>query len=336
MSRRSPAVTRGDPVNPKDVIELKWPADRNDSSTGCVVGIATTDNLAAGTYGGYTSEIVINWAAAHGYSYSLFVHGYSLNKTEDKARLFWAKPQAMGTMLQRPTCAWVMYLDGDAVINQPRFSVEDKLLRFVAPAVPVVRILLTCHSPFGDSDDCLPCKCCRAGDCPASARAKPAPADGSITNAGVVLVRNDPAAREMIRWWANAGDGECDAHNYFGEQNCAGRMQRRWVNQIDVVSAAVMNAPIWYNPADWKVTTIQEYKLVHQAVKKNHSKPVCLSSDLFICHAYAMKAAPRVVAFRAHHATVMEPLRHLLARRGRTYAERPAWTAWKRHRSDTL
>ena len=140
----------------------------------------------------------------------------------------------------------------------------------------------------------------------------------------------------MIRWWANAGDGECDAHNYFGEQNCAGRMQRRWVNQIDVVSAAVMNAPIWYNPADWKVMTIQEYKLVHQAVKNNHSKPVCLSSDLFICHAYAMKAAPRVLAFQQKYATVVEPLRHLLARRGRTYAERPAWTAWKRLRSDTL
>jgi hypothetical protein len=312
-------------------IELKWPADRNDSSTGCVVGIATADNLAAGTYGGYSSEIIINWAAAHGYSYSLFVHGYSLNKTEDKARLLWAKPQAMRNMLQRPMCAWVMCLDGDAVINQPRFSVEEKLLRFVAPAVPAVRILLTCHSPFGGSDDCLPCKCCRAGDCPASARAKPAPADGSVANTGVVLVRNDPDAREMIRWWANAGDGECDARSYFGEQNCAGRMQRRWVNQIDVVSAAVMNAPIWYDPTHWNVNTIQEYKLARQAVRSNHSRPVCLSSDLFICHAYAMRAALRVVSFRAHHATVVEPLRHLLARRGRTYAERPAWIAWKRH-----
>ena len=330
ISRHSPAA-RGDPVNPKALIELKWPADRNDSSTGCVVGIGTADNLASDTYGGYSSETTINWAAAHGYSYSLFVHGYSLNTTEDKARLFWAKPQVMRNMLERPTCAWVMYLDGDAVINQPRFSVEEKLLRFLAPAVPAVRVLLTCHSPFGDSDDCLPCKCCRAGDCPASARAKPAPGDGSVVNAGVVLVRNDPTAREMVRWWANAGDGECDAHSYFGEQNCLGRMQRRWVNQIDVVSAAVMNAPIWYNPANWNVTTIQEYKLVRQTVKNNSSRPLCLSSDLFICHAYAMKPAPRVVSFRTHHATVVEPLRHLLARRGRTYAEQPAWTAWKRH-----
>ena len=104
ISRHSPAA-RGDPVNPKALIELKWPADRNDSSTGCVVGIGTADNLASDTYGGYSSETTINWAAAHGYSYSLFVHGYSLNTTEDKARLFWAKPQAMSKMLQRPT--WV-------------------------------------------------------------------------------------------------------------------------------------------------------------------------------------------------------------------------------------
>ena len=341
-------LVRGGSTNP-EAIELIWPADRNDSSTGCVLGIGTADNLAAGTYGGYSSEIVINWASAHGYSYSLFIYRHSLNKTEDKARLFWAKPQAMRRMLQRPACAWAMYLDGDAVINQPRFSVEEKLLRFLAPAVPAVRILLTCHSPFGDSDDCLPCKCCRAGHCPASARARPAPADGSIANAGVVLVRNDPTAREMIRWWANAGDGECDAHSYFGEQNCAGRMQRRWVNQIDVVSAAVMNAPFWYNPANWtNVTTIQEYHLAHRSVRiqsseiiravksnENRSRPAlrtssCFSSDLFICHAYAMQTALRDVAFRAHHATIVGPLRHLLSWRGRTYAERPAWTAWKR------
>ena len=153
----------------------------------------------------------------------------------------------------------------------------------------------------------------------------------------------------MIRWWANAGDGECDAHSYFGEQSCAGRMQRRWVNQIDVVSAAVMNAPFWYNPANWtNVTTIQEYHLAHRSVRiqssefiravksnENRSRPAlrtssCFFSDLFICHAYSMQTALRDVAFRAHHATIVGPLRHLLSWRGRTYAERPAWTAWKR------
>jgi len=274
---------------------------------GCIASVMTSNLLGAISWGAFAIEIAINWALSHGYRYTLFgeLHSYrnvsaamppgvhldGAGAWSSAATINWAKPRAMLELLERGPheCPWVFFLDGDAIINRASASVEQVLLQpYLSKAPAAVKVVLACHSPFGHNGDCLPCRCCRAGHCPADELALLPRNDGSWVNSGVVFAKNDARgeARRMLAWWASGGEGACDPMEVpkgssnrakhrpaasrartdrsgppqpfasrappialLGEQLCAQRMQRRFPDAVDVLNAAVFNTPTWFDPA---------------------------------------------------------------------------------------
>ena len=330
------------------------------SPAGCVVGILSTD-LWVDSWATFAVELAVNYAALQHYSYTLFDERHQFaNATvsasaSGKASLFWSKPHAILELLERRECPWVLYHDADAIINNPEISIQQALAGPYLWQEPRVRVLLACHSPFGSGGDCQPCRCCRAGRCPADARRQLPANDGSWVNAGVVLVRgNDGMSQEMMQWWASSGGGECSARtppglkprrinkardakedkegrtpmHYFAEQACLQRLQRRWVSHVDVLNAAAFNAPMWYNPAMFRWMDLKKHgleaasKFLRQEMRNVSSKP-CLHSKLFICHAYGQSAEARAEMLAPKVAELAPLLGALLRRRGQPYQVQP-------------
>lgn len=106
----------------------------------CVASVVTASLL--GGWGGLSTEQNVNWALGHGYRYSLFTKPL----VPPSVPAVWSNPRALLRMLERGDveCTYVFYLDGDAVVNRLRDSL-DALLPRIGPSV-----MLSCHSPFGD------------------------------------------------------------------------------------------------------------------------------------------------------------------------------------------
>jgi hypothetical protein len=199
---------------------------------GCVVSVFTASYRSCSSWASVASEILINWGMAHRYSVTLFdetfvystpgiTHGANLTKLDhaaSKSALLWAKPRAMLEVLLRgrsdgAPCPWVLFVDADAFINNPRVTVELRLLHRLRATrnagteqSSTTHMLFACHSPYGSGGECSICKCCHPAHCTEAARATLPSSGGSWLNSGVILAAATAEAVEMLQWWARAGD----------------------------------------------------------------------------------------------------------------------------------
>jgi len=236
----------------------------------CVVSRMTRDLLGPRAYGAAALEVNANWALAHGHMFIIFFarlapHNVSFTWTNPRSTLF-------ALQHRRETCAWVMHMDADAVINDVALSAVDFLH---TNAALETHVLFSCHLPFSTTNvasDCGGCPCSRvrhaanAGLCPAMPKSRAGRVSSNPTsaymkrqpgcspNVGVYFVRNSPLGRRMVSWWAKAGDGECDWRST--EQICTRRLKANWPQHVDIVNSALMNTHAAFNSTNLSSTRV--------------------------------------------------------------------------------
>jgi len=117
-------------------------------------------------------------------------------------------------------------------------------------------------------------------------------------NSGVYLLHNSPSSRNLMRWWAGAGEGRCswtgdtkfEMKLNLAEQKCANRMKAIFPKSVNVVNAGVMNMPSWY---DARKHDRSRSMLVVDKQVDNASHRKCFDSNVFVCHTLGIRA-PRM------------------------------------------
>ena len=228
-----------------------------------------------------------------------------------------------------PACAWVLFLDADAMVNNVTATVEQQLLHPADRPPSGVHLVFACHTPEGSrgsqssAPECAGCSCGRAmhscssetlaGEQPDGQRGasrQVARSSRCSINSGAVLIRNSQRGRDLVDWWAHAGHGAkgcqrlpgASSGKSFGEQRCASDMKRRWPAEVDVVPAARFNSPAWYYPgvrwlpgnlsaAHKSKRTDRLYDTKGTPRNFNDSDQLrCFGSSQFMCHAYGLTA----------------------------------------------
>uniref|UniRef100_A0A7S0X989 Hexosyltransferase n=1 Tax=Mantoniella antarctica TaxID=81844 RepID=A0A7S0X989_9CHLO len=275
--------------------------------TVCVVSLYTYSLLSLDSWGAYAAEINLNWALSRGYKYSIFRKQLG-NRTHN---ILWTKPRLVLFMLEQGEleCKWVFSIDGDAVVNDLLASIETLQLKFLpqaffaqAPSLKgmAVRqdfpeILMSCHWHYGRMGRCQKCKCFTSNDENACSEADSmSEFEGNShcgINSGVYLLHNSGSSREMMRWWAGAGRGNCswngdnkfEAKLHLGEQKCSNRMKALFPKRINVVHAGIMNMPSWFSRTSGKnILTVDK-----KAVFSSHAK--CFRTNVFVCHTLGLR-----------------------------------------------
>ena len=124
--------------------------------------------------------------------------------------------------------------------------------------------------------------------------------------------------------------GEPSRLHVLGEQMCAQLMQRRWPARVDVLNAAIFNAPVWYDPARYTWFDAARHthtQVVRDVVQRQASQgrrlADCLGSKLWICHAYDSPPGFRTVAFRERLDAARHKLTAMLSLRSEAYRPFP-------------
>ena len=198
-------------------------------------------------------RVTANWAVLHGYTFGLFTALPRQGVSDDDYCLQFSKVRAASQMLERgvssgaPACAWVLFLDADAMVNNVTATVEQQLLNPADRPPSSVHLVFACHTPVASSrgshssaPECAGCSCGRATHSCSSETLASEQLDGLGTrrrsvargsrcsiNSGAVLIRNGVRGRDLVGWWAHAGRGAkgCQrlpgtASKSFGEQRC--------------------------------------------------------------------------------------------------------------------
>jgi hypothetical protein len=307
----------------KDYMEWR-PRQRSQPSI-CVLSTYTRNLLKPGSYGSSVATMNANWALSNGYKYSIITKLFH-NKSTNAFGYGLVRNSLFMLEQGEDECAFVFFLDGDALVNNPGQTLAPILRKHMHGD-----IILTCNSPYGLSKKGIscgparaPCRCFHPdANCSAVAQAR-ARYDCRI-NIGGHLIRNTPTSREIMRWWSAAGNNTCEWVGRPGcksndrapcerhpghpsEQDCALKVQDRWKHHVHVVGAHVMNLPAWFHPK----ISIFDYKnllanLGHEERKSTNGRlPLAVPDEtltrcfqhpeLFICHPYGL----RNMSFRDH------------------------------------
>ena len=269
---------------------LVWAARNRSKPLVCVTSVLSSDLLEPGRYGAAAVEMNANWAVAQGYKYRLFTRRLA----PEHLPFVWSGPMAVERMLHEDEgdCEYVLWLDGDAIVNAPSRTVERELIEpFMLPRSDQLSsssrdgssstrdgsplFLLGCHLPFGDGrlgESCSRCRCLRATEASSwpcrgqDARLRQWHETMCSLNSGVYLVRNTPRSRAMMRSWVlgHIGRKRCDMRKRFlAEQECFSQLwQHSWAaaGLVDVVSARVLNTPSWFDEGlDYAPDPIEAY-----------------------------------------------------------------------------
>ena len=277
--------------------------------------------------------INLNWALARGYKYGILTklklapHSlafYDLNFHKLWMALF---------LLRRGVkeCAYVFYVDADAIINNIETSVEERIIEpfFSNPNPANLSMVFSSHSFGGDEINGEGCRCNRAtadycdtngilqqwdqyGFSQMSSISKAAASSAArfcMLNGGLFFLRNTPVAIEIMDFWAHCGRGVCPAHWKNPEQNCASfYLKPRWHREIDIVPGPLYNAPALYEPGLSRMEAMLKKAYHGRLAYANYS--TCLRTTAFICHAYGTNATFRQQFFW----DALEGSRHALLR----------------------
>ena len=269
---------------------LVWAARNRSKPLVCVTSVLSSDLLEPGRYGAAAVEMNANWAVAKGYKYRLFTRRLA----PQHLPFVWSGPMAVERMLHEDEgdCEYVLWLDGDALVNAPSRTVERELIEpFMLPRSAHLNsssrdgssstrdggplFLMGCHLPFGDGrlgESCSRCRCLRASEASSwpcrgqDARLRQWHETMCSLNSGVYLVRNTLRSRAMMRSWVlgHIGRKRCDMRKrYLAEQECFSQLwQHSWAAEglVDVVSARVLNTPSWFDAGlDYASDPIEAY-----------------------------------------------------------------------------
>lgn len=317
------------PGKPTHFVELaqheaykEWVPTRRSTPTTCVVSMYSANLLRVGEWGRYAAENNLNWALSHGYKFSIF-----RNRLVNETLSFgWSLPRSAMFMLEQGEreCAYVFSLDGDAVINNHKHAIASLIAEYLHPEYGS-KILMACHWHYGRQGRCQNCECntrtsLTAVNC--SEENVLIEFQGNThcgVNIGVYLLQNSAHTLKMMRWWAGAGEGNCDwqgddkferKHN-LAEQKCAVRMKARWPTSVEVVHAGVLNMPSWFDKRR------KQFKL--QVGDTRAPMDACFSTRVFICH---------TLGLRVPHLRKKIFERHLRRRRAKL-------SAWSKQRNES-
>ena len=305
----------------------EWSGNPRPGPRICIGTLLSSDLLAPGAWGRPAVAITANWAVLHGYTFGLFT---AQPDSDDDYCLKFSKVRAASQMLQRafssgaPACAWVLFLDADAVVNNVTATVEQQLLQPADRPSSSVHLVFACHTPEGSrgshssAPECAGCSCGRAvHSCSSKTLAGEQPDASELArssrcaiNSGAFLIRNSVRGRDLVDWWAHAGHGAKGCQRLptsmigksLAEQRCASDMKRRWPAEIDVVPAARFNSPAWYYPGlRWLPGNLSAPRKSKRTDRlydtngtlrsfKDSDQLRCFGSSQFMCHAYGMTA----------------------------------------------
>ena len=214
----------------------------------CVLSHATENILNPGSWASFGAEQNINWALAHGHSFTLLTG----DVVPSGMPLTWSKIWAAESLLARAACDFGFYLDADAVVHSVTESLEPIIKEFFKP--PPVHMLMSVHELYeplqgsGHPGDALDCNCSRAtARCSHQAHiAEQAPIPGTRCNlnTGAFMFRNSNFTATLLRFWRNGANGICDLTRAGGktkEQRCAHHLKARWPAHVDVVNSRIFN-----------------------------------------------------------------------------------------------
>ena len=333
-SRAAPSLAKPEPCA-EALTYQEWSGNPRLGHRICIGTLLSSDLLAPGAWGRPAVAITANWAVLHGYIFGLFTAPPRQSASDDDYCLQFSKVRAASQMLQgalssgAPACAWVLFLDADAMVNNVTATVEQQLLHPADRPSPNVHLVFACHTPEGSrgshssAPECAGCSCGRAmhscssetlaGEQPdgqRGARRQVARSSRCSINSGAVLIRNSVRGRALVDWWAHAGHGAKGCQRLpgtastksFGEQRCASDMKRRWPAEVDVVPAARFNSPAWYYPGvRWLPGNLSAGHKSKRMDRLYDTKGTwrnfndsdqlrCFGSSLFMCHAYGLTA----------------------------------------------
>jgi len=268
----------------------------------CILTFITSNLLGTGPRDWGRLAVNINRAYANERGYRFILYQNPLQPVT--APVNWSPPMAAYDLLRSDkNCSYVLSLDGDAVVNNFDVAIE-KIVEDHMP--PHIDVLFTCHYTQGDSTGvCHNCQCTRdtpKGTCDYLAEFERASNCG--INMGVFLVRNNRHGRELLSWWANAGNGTC---NWSGgtrverkwnlqAQACSNKMKWLHPDRIRVVGARVMNTPSFYSPKTRVAKFVQNAGLGHNSQCFRAKKD-------FICHTLGVRGGEgrdRRIIFASH------------------------------------
>ena len=331
LPQRRPSLVKREPCA-EALAYQEWSGNPRPGPRICIGTLLSSDLLAPGAWGRPAVAITANWAVLHGYTFGLFTTQPRQSASDDDYCLQFSKVRAASQMLQgafssgAPACAWVLFLDADAMVNNLTATVEQQLLQPADRPSSSVHLVFACHTPEGShssAPECAGCSCGRAvHSCSSKTLAGEQP-DGQpgtqrqlarssrcTINSGAALIRNSVRGRDLVDWWAHAGHGAKGCQRLpgtaigksLGEQRCASDMKRRWPAEIDVVPAARFNSPAWYYPGvRWRpgnLSAPHKSKRTDRLYDTNGTlrsfngsdQLRCFGSSQFMCHAYGLTA----------------------------------------------
>ena len=272
-----------------------------------------------------------NWALAHGYRYGIFTNLTAASKHLSDADINFHKLRyaEQFARLGPTVCAYIFYVDADAIVNNIELSVEERILapHFMKPTK--VHLMFGTHGFGGDELNGEGCKCnratskvCKTYDILAGQWDRVGFEFGSATkrfcnvNAGLFFLRNAEHTIRIMNFWANAGWGVCPLYGVAGapEQNCALLyLKPRFHTEIDIVPGPLFNSPQIYEEGLSRLEACRK-KSEHYMRMSYYNYSSCGRTSTFICHTYGTNATFR----RRFFNEVLEKNRHALLRMMRT------------------
>lgn len=241
-----------------------------------------------------TLSINEEWAVSNGYPF------YSFYTQTLDATIFhptWEKVVRAKQIMQTTDCEVLMWIDSDAVINNPYFPITKILNQY-----PEKVFIGGCNSPTGSGFRC-DLSCChvksKAGcfDVHDIGDFSPYPC---LMNAGVFFIRNNKKGRTYVNHWLQRRKYQVRSRDPFYEQEVINEIRSQHVNDFAILGGQVFNTHSLFDPTNWTFNSfdrdLRRYtgfletrnsKKILDDQRLIYGKAPCLGSSNFLCHSFA-------------------------------------------------
>lgn len=244
----------------------------------------------------FSPTISINeeWAISNGYTF------YSFHTQTLDANVFhptWEKVVRANEIMQNKDCEVIMWIDSDAVINNPYFPITKIINHY-----PEKTFIGACNSPTGSGFQC-DSSCChvrrqtRCLEIHDIGDYSPYPC---LMNAGVFFIRNTPKGKRFVNHWLQRHSSQIRSKDPFYEQEVINEIRGKHANDFAILGGQVFNTHSLFDPTHWSfhsfnrelrsytgfLETRRSHKILNQE-QLIHGKAPCIGSSSFLCHSFA-------------------------------------------------
>ena len=242
-------------------------------------------------YNNLNVRINRNWAYFKGYTFYNFKKPF-LNSSF--LHHSWEKVARAKYMLNKKSCKRIMWMDSDAVVNNPYFAIEKILNKYDSYSV-----VGSCNSPTGRGLKC-DSACCHvtpSKNCFGIhdiGNLSPYPC---LLNSGVFFMKNNNKSMSIVGEWLDKIKEQTLPLDPFFEQESLNVLRNKYKQDFVVIGGQVFNTHSIYDPTH---TGDLDYFDVHLRgytgfpTSKNRKLPSissglsgCIGSSFFICHNFA-------------------------------------------------